>query len=410
MSGTAANERAFDPRLIGGVIAVGIVAFIALWALIALGPDLRSGNDGKGHALSRGAPGFAGIVDLLERAGAEVELRRRPERYGGGDQPLLILTPTHQTQPGEVAELLNAQGGAPTLVILPKWYALPIPNEAEKPGWSGPAMAVPPPLRLLPEARFGAVELGPRGAGGQRVRGEVAGRAIELILPNQVQTIKGDALDTLIAAPGGGALLARAKDADLYILADPDLIDNFAFASRDKARGAALLLDAVGEDANASGFAFDLTLAGFGGGRSLLRFAFVPPFIGITLCVIATGLLALWQAWMRFGPALRPARAIPVSKAALIANSAELIAQAGRDLDGARAYVANQRGAIARRLHAPAGLDEAETDGWIDKHLPAGREPFSALARRLPLARSPHEFLEDAQALHDIRKDLLRDS
>src|SRR3546814_10370833 len=91
-----------------------------------------------------------------------------------------------------------------------------------------------------------------------------------------------------------------AKNADLYILADPDLVDNFAFASRDKARGAALLLDAIGEDANASGFAFDLTLAGFGGGRSLLRFAFVPPFIGITLCVIAAGLLALWQAWMRF--------------------------------------------------------------------------------------------------------------
>lgn len=409
MSG-AANQRAFDPRLIGAVIAVGIVAFIALWALIALGPDLKSGNDGKGHALSRGAPGFAGIVDLMERAGAEVELRRRIERFRGGDRPLLILTPTHRTEPGEVAELLGAHGRAPALVILPKWYALPIPGEAEKPGWSGPAMAVPPPLRLLPEARFGAVELGPRSAGGQRVRGEVAGHAIELALPKQVQAIKGDALDTLIAAPGGGAILARARDADLYILADPDLVDNFAFASRDTARGAALLLDAIGEDANASGFAFDLTLPGFGGGRSLLRFAFVPPFIGITLCLLAAGLLALWQAGMRFGPALRPARAIPVSKAALIANSAELIAQAGRELDGARAYVASQRAAIARRLHAPAGLDEAATDGWIDKHLPAGREPFSALARRLPLARNQHEFLDDAQALHDIRKDLLRDS
>ena len=113
MSSTAANDKAFDPRLIGAVIAIGIVAFIALWALIALGPDLKSGNDGKGHALSRGAPGYAGIVDLLERAGAEVDLRRRPERFSGGDRLLLILTPTHQTQPGELAELLDAQGGAP---------------------------------------------------------------------------------------------------------------------------------------------------------------------------------------------------------------------------------------------------------------------------------------------------------
>src|SRR3546814_4867765 len=62
------------------------------------------------------------------------------------------------------------------------------------------------------------------------------------MLPAGVQAVTGDGLETLVAAPGGGAALARARDSDLYILADPDLIDNFAFASRDTARGAALLL------------------------------------------------------------------------------------------------------------------------------------------------------------------------
>ena len=41
--------------------------------------------------------------------------------------------------------------------------------------------------------------------------------------------------------------------------------------------------------------------------------------------------------------------------------------------------------------------------------LKAGDARFSALARRLPLARNKHEFLEGAQALSDIRKELLRD-
>ena len=91
-------------------------------------------------------------------------------------------------------------------------------------------------------------------------------------------------------------------------------------------------------------------------------------------------------------------------------ESADLIKQARRELDGADAYVRSQRSAIARRLHAPGGLDDAATDRWIDKHLRGGGELFSALARRLPLARNTHEFLADAQALHDIRKDLLRDS
>src|SRR3546814_14123246 len=90
-----------------------------------------------------------------------------------------------------------------------------------------------------------------------------------------------------------------------------------------------------------------------------------------------------------------------------LANSADLIRQARRELDGADAYVKSQRTAIARRLHAPGGLDDAETDAWIDKPLRGGGDLFSSLARRLPLARTSHEFVADAQALHHLTTDLL---
>ena len=409
MSAAPDAEGGFDPRLIAGVVAIGVVAFIALWALVALGPQLSSGNDGGGHALSRAAPGYAGIVDLIERAGGDVELRRQPgPRTGYSDQPLLILTPTHRTRPDELRALADRQGGR-LLVILPKWQAMRTPGQGGKPGWVAQAYRSAPSTRLV-EALVGPVRFDASKAGPRAVAADVAGRRFTAHLPDRAQTIAGDALETLVAAPDGGAVMARATDRDLYILADPDLVDNLAFASRRKAEGAALLIDAVAEDADADGFAFDLTLNGFGGQRSLLRFAFVPPFIGITLCLIAVGLLALWQAWMRFGPTLRPQRAIPVSKAALIANSADLIRQARRELDGADAYVQGQRRAIARRLHAPPGLDAAATDAWIDRRMRADGPRFSALARRLPLARSRHDFLADAQALHAIRKDLLRDS
>lgn len=408
----AGHDGGFNPRLIAAVVAIGVVAFIALWALIALGPQLSSGNDGGGHALSKAAPGYAGIVDLLERAGADVELRRRVETEQYEEyEALAILTPTPQTRPEEMKELIAAaHGTTPVLIVLPKWIAGRIPGEAAKPGWVSGGIAMPPPARLLPPEYFGKVRITRASQGGRTARGHVAGRELSLALPAQLHTIAGEELDTLIAAPDGGAILARTSNRDLYILSDPDLINNLAFASRDKARAAAVLIDAIAEDADADGFAFDLTLNGFGSQRSLLRFAFVPPFIGITLCLIAAGLLALWQAWMRFGPYLKPSRAIPVSKAALIANSADLIKQARRELDGADAFVHSQRTAIARRLHAPAGLDAAGTDAWIDRHLRPGSNLFSALARRLPLARNTHEFLSDAQALHDIRKDLLRDS
>ncbi len=412
MTGTGAvSDHGFNPRLIAAVVAIGVIAFIALWALIALGPQIGGGNDGGGHALSKAAPGYAGIVDLAERAGAEVELRRKVEpTFHYEHDPLLILTPTARTRTEEMRELLTANGDTPILVILPKWSAGRADAKAPKPGWVGSGIALLPPMRLLPEDIFGPVRMGRARWGNDDARGRIGARAIRLVEPGQLHTVRGARLEPLIVASDGSALLARVRDRNLYVLADPDLVNNLAFASRDKAAAAANLVDAIAEDAGADALAFDLTLNGFGAQRSLLRFAFVPPFIGITLCLIAAGLFALWQAWARFGPAIRPGRAIPVSKAALIANSADLIKQARREIDGAGAYVKSQRSAIVRRLHAPAGLSDAETDDWIDRHQRGGGESFSALARRLPLARSTHEFLSDAQALHAIRKDLLRDS
>ena len=409
MSDARGGDNGFNPLLIAGLVLVGVIAFVALWALVALGPQLSSGNDGGGHALSKAAPGFAAVVDLAERAGADVELRRRVESASSEEPgPLLILTPRHESRPEEIAELLNRQDDR-VLIVLPKWQTLRIPGRTPKPGWVSFGIPIAPSNALIPEAPLGKVDIRAPDAKAQRIAADVGGRRFSAYLPEDAQIIDGDGIEPLIAGANGGAVLARAKDRDIYILADPDLIDNLAFASRDRARAAAMLIDAVAEDAAADGFAFDLTLNGFGGQRSLLRFAFVPPFIGITLCLIAAGLLALWQAWVRFGPALKPGRAIPVSKAALIANSADLVRQARRELDGADAYVAGQRSAIARRLHAPAGIDAEATDAWIDRRLTAGSDLFSALARRLPLARNRHEFLEGAQALSDIRKELLRD-
>lgn len=411
MSGETDGGNPFNPRLIAGVIAIGIVAFIALWALMALGPQMSAGNNAGGHALSKAAPGYAGIVDLAERAGASVEVLRREEPYAYDDfTQLIVLTPTQRTRPEEIANLLAKAGGSPVLIILPKWQTMNIPGQEVKPGWAGVGVPVPAPARLVPETEFGKVKILHTEAPADGASAWLAGRAVPLALPATVQTIAGDDLDILAEGPDGAAILARAASKDIYILSDPDLVNNFAFASRGRAAAAAALIDALAEDADADGFAFDVTLNGIGGGRSLLRFAFVPPFIGVTLCLIAAFLFALWQAWARFGPPLRPQRAIPVSKAALIANSADLIKQAGRELEGAAAYVASLRAAIARRLHAPRGLDEAATDAWIDKHLPPGRDRFSTLAARLIRARSTHELLADAQALHDIRKDLIRDS
>ena len=305
----AAADHGFNPRLIAAVVAIGVVAFVALWALIALAPQISSGNDGGGHALSKAAPGYAGIVDLAERAGARVELRRSVETTNYEDHgPLLVLTPTHRTRATEIAELIDADGSAPVLLVLPKWQTVAVPGQTPKPGWVSGGLAVRPPAKMLPSAHFGKIEIKAAPGKAQSVPANITGHLFTAMLPGHVQTVSGENLETLIAAPGGGAVLAQVGGRDLYILADPDLINNLAFASSERARAAVTLVDAIAEYADADALAFDVTLNGFGSQRSLLRFAFVPPFIGITLCLIAAGLLALWQAWTRFGPALRPGR------------------------------------------------------------------------------------------------------
>lgn len=417
VTGTA-NRAAFDPRVMIAVILVGVIGFIAMWALIALGPQLSADNNGRGHAMARSVQGFAGIVDLAERSDMWVEVRRKvveaqPLADDEG-RTLLVLTPDFDSDPQDLAGLIEAHGDEPVLLVLPKWKTGP--HKTQK-GWSGSGSAIPAPANLLPQgfaddgdrprlediARPAPVVL----AGTGFDRGPVTLRAGEW------QLIAIGRNTPMLALPGSDdAVLLRAARGDLYVLTDPDLINNFAFASRGGARTALAVMDAVAEDSNAGGIAFDVTLNGLGsGGSGFLRLAFVPPFIGITLCLIAAGILALWQAAVRFGPARVMGRVIPISKLALIESSAELVAQTQRESDAVVPWLRGQREAVARALHAPPGLAGEALDQWIDRRRAKkdGANGFAALARRLLLARSTTDMLGTARELHRIRKEILRE-
>src|SRR3546814_14989483 len=77
---------------------------------------------------------------------------------------------------------------------------MPMLGKAPQAGWSGPAIAVLPPARLLPEARFGAIEIGNGKAG--RIRADIGGRSVDLMPPAGVPTVTRDGLETPVAAPG----------------------------------------------------------------------------------------------------------------------------------------------------------------------------------------------------------------
>ena len=127
---------AFSPAVIIGVILVGVFSFGAFLVLSAFEPDLSSGRDGRAHALSVSAVGFAGAVRLARATGAPVSIGRTVASRDRS-QSLVIVTPE---QPITWADLQGAQG-VQTLIILPKWAVTADPVHR---GWVARLDALPP--------------------------------------------------------------------------------------------------------------------------------------------------------------------------------------------------------------------------------------------------------------------------
>jgi hypothetical protein len=125
---------------------------------------------------------------------------------------------------------------------------------------------------------------------------------------------------------------------------------------------------------------------------------FDPPFLAVTLALVAALLLAGMQAISRFGPPRRPERAIAFGKAALIDNAAALVRQARREAGLGGRYADMIRDKAVTVFAVPPRLrDDAVTD-YLDKL--DGRSSFSALASAAAGARNREELLAAAQALH----------
>src|SRR5690606_32511523 len=88
---TAASPGAFTRRAVITMVVLGALSFCAFIVLSAYAPDLRSGSDGRSHALSKSAVGFAGAAALLRARELPVVIRRGRDREG--NDGLLVVTP-----------------------------------------------------------------------------------------------------------------------------------------------------------------------------------------------------------------------------------------------------------------------------------------------------------------------------
>ncbi len=388
----------FNPKLVAGIVVSALIAFLAFLLLLAFGGSLGSGSDGRAHALSRSAIGYSGIVRLVEAAG-EARLVRDPADLDA--EALLVVTLEPTSRPEAVAQLIGDRGGRITLIVLPKWNTIRDPDRSS---WVRQVGRLETAWldRLLPGVKVGSAPVSKASAqacGRQWLNG------LCVPLPASAQLISGDKVEPMLVTPEGHILLGRLGNSPHFVLADPDLLNNHGLRDWERARDAVRLLQELNMT-GAEATWFDLTLNGFGQEDSvgLLRLAFEPPFLAMTLALAIAAFLAGLHGLHRFGPIRPEPRGIRFGKAALVENSAGLVRAAGREAQLRGAYAEIVRQSAARAVAAPKTLKGADLESYLDR-LP-GAEPgaFSRMIRDLAAVGRRDELVPAARALFEWKR------
>lgn len=404
MSRPGGAKGAFSPVVIMVTILVSVVALAGLGVLSAYAPELKSGNDGGAHPLSRASIGYGALPRLLRTLGVPVVMSRGAMTDASTDS-LLVLTPTPTTNPRQIDDL-GHQG--PMLIVLPKWTATPDPRH---PGWVNTMGMLPPDavLASLPEnLRAGARLIERSGASRASLRrqsGPAIGSPVQI---ENLRTLEGAGWIPFVVDEQGRSVLAMHRETAIFVLADPDLLNTQGLKRLEGARTAVALVDVI-RPANMP-VVFDLTLHGFQRTRNPLRLMLEPPLLGMTLVLVALAVFGGFQAAVRFGPSQGRDRVIALGKRGLAENTAALVRLARREHHTASPYALIIRAAVARSIGAPRGLSDAELEAFLDRvsRTTGAQDTYSALAEQARAARTPGDLVRIAGALYRWNQELTR--
>lgn len=413
----------FRKTVVSLLLAVGVSAFVALLYALGAGSPLPTDGNGQGHAASNSVVGYRALYRLVEATGTPVRTVRSAADYDA--EGLLVLTPPAHADPEELAKIVESRRhNGPTLIILPKWIAAPLParTAGTKKGWvvldSAPLpgkVSAAPLSALFEDAAVKQQRAAARLRDG---RGTAWGTP-----PAKVRTVKFGGILGLVENGSEGIVIGYPDDDGSYpdidrmagydsgpddpdlgifpviVAADPDMFNNMGLEKRTAAKRALDLMAVFASDTLEDTVFFDVTLNGLGARRNLLTLAFEPPFLAATMSLIAAAIAAILIGLNRFGAPLREARELRFGKAGLVTNSAALAVRLGRK-------------DILSRRYADIALDRACAARGVDRAMPredrikrlsifdSRDEPsFSELLSALESAANVHDAARRAAAV-----------
>ena len=403
------EKRFMSGQLAMLLVVISAASLLGLTLLFAYAPDLRGDSSNGGDAVSRSAVGFAGLKELLNLSGVATELDRGVLSRPDTRPSLVILTPEAGTGARDINEY---EFTAPTLIILPKWLVAPqIPRE----DWVtkfGALPAIQAAAMLQQIAPGTTLEMRPGSAKNVEVMlGPAAVPGLSAFTLPHVEELRsiGGAKSMLIARNFGPILaMVRHGSQPIYILSDPDLMNDHGLSDRITARNALMIIANLRRGNGP--VRFDVTLNGLGRDPSLLRAIFQTPILGATICSLLAALLIGWHAASRFGAPLAPGRVFERGKRMLAVNTADLLRMMGREGAMAARYVQSARDMALARLgvRRASAPEQEELLAIIERGNGLG-VTYGELAREAGSARSSADLLRIAAKAYVWRKGITRE-
>jgi hypothetical protein len=382
------------------LLIVGAASFaFTLWLMAQAGapePTISAG----GNALSRSAIGFKALAETLESVGIRVAAARHDSvARAAEDDAVLVLTDPPSEKQG-VSALIEAatENEIRVLIVLPKWTGL---ADREHAGWLSHLSLKPidevgrslesvaPTATVLRPPRLGAWS----GLGSEQA---------PLLAAPQLIESESSGVEPLLSTDQGILFGRLRQNPSVYLLADPDLINNAGLAQAGNAHVFATLLRS---ELKAKLFVFDETLHGFERTPSLFYELTQFPLLLVTLHSCLLFLLAIWVASAQFGTRRdRPAER-ERGKQLLLENTVALLEQSRYLGPSLQRYLAMTLRRAARVV-APGSLEDqgmrARRLGVIAKARGVTRD-IEALAAKVERAAARADVATVLQLSRELR-------
>jgi len=381
--------------IIIGVIALSLAAAVGL-TVMGKGMDDHSAG---AHGYSVSAIGHRGLVHLLEKLDVPVVVSRANSGDKAGRGLLVIAEPTVSdfASRERLRKAIEHASTGTVLLVLPKWY-----GQAERGrDWLEDASFIPiEEVAPLFEILGVDAELRRRPAPAV-FAGELASqphiREPQLVTSRDISPSVESNGDVLV-----GSIIHETKT--IWILTDPDVLNNYGLRESDNARFVVTLIDKL---RNGGPVVIDETMHGYAQQPSLLRTLFRFPLVLGTMQVLFCALLAVWAAMVRFGPRRASRPPIGPGKDFLIRNTAALLQYGGHHKHALARYLQLTIGDVRRALHAPV-LAPHETTAWLERMREVRKATISLreLEQWVETANTPQRVVEVGDLIHRWRLEM----